>query len=535
MRISGSSIKAIVLFVAAFLLSGVIHVVFYGVDFTDCITQFYVGAVTALWALSVQKRVADKRLRRLLLIEAGFLLLYYILQIARYKLILENSPLHRWVWYCYYIPMIVVALCCFYISLNVNRISEKPLRKSWYLPIIPCVLIIIGILTNDFHRLAFRFQDSSMSDLRLEGYGLLFYVYYGTYALLFLIAFIIFLRKMPRELYKGYRLIPVVPLVLMGIFLILDFFHLSPTIHGIRIWQNGEIFGFFIIAFFESCIQLGMIPANTGYEQLFGLSDMKAAILDHDGKPVYQTAGAEYPFSADETTKINSHPIQGGRVEWAVDLFPVQQLNRELEEKNYQMETRNAYLTNENAIRKEKAELETRHHLYDRIREVLSPQLNKVEQAASEKELEKVMPFIAVMGAYIKRRSNMEILASSGQLSSEELFTAVKESLEYVKLNGVNTAVRSSGIGVYVPEVILAAYQDFEDILENCFASLRNLMVTIIAGEEKLTLRVLAQADSVSLSTADASGKVFTKTLSITQEEQDTNILLSYEVRGGAK
>ena len=46
MRIAGSAQKTIALFVAAFLLCGVLHVGLYGLFFAVCITQLYAGAVT---------------------------------------------------------------------------------------------------------------------------------------------------------------------------------------------------------------------------------------------------------------------------------------------------------------------------------------------------------------------------------------------------------------------------------------------------------------------------------------------------------
>jgi hypothetical protein len=108
--------------------------------------------------------------------------------------------------------------------------------------------------------------------------------------------------------------------------------------------KRGEMLGFCTVAALESCIQTGMIPANRGYEKLFSAADLPAVILNIAGEPVYQTAAAQYPFTENESTRLVAHPIQGGRVEYLVDIEQVKELNREIGEAPQQIESRNAYI-----------------------------------------------------------------------------------------------------------------------------------------------------------------------------------------------
>ena len=110
-------------------------------------------------------------------------------------------------------------------------------------------------------------------------------------------------------------------------------------------------------------MQTGMIPANRGYEMLFSAAELPAVILDGAGKPIYQTAAAQLPFVKIENTKIVSNPIQGGSVEYTVDIKQVQELNRQLAERAQQIETRNAYIAEETRIKQEQSELETKNRL----------------------------------------------------------------------------------------------------------------------------------------------------------------------------
>ena len=59
-----------VFFVAAFFLCGVFRVLLHRVDFAYCFSQIFCSVLTVLWAITVQKRITDSRLRSLILLIA---------------------------------------------------------------------------------------------------------------------------------------------------------------------------------------------------------------------------------------------------------------------------------------------------------------------------------------------------------------------------------------------------------------------------------------------------------------------------------
>ena len=60
--------KYITIFFGAFLIGGLLHVALYGIDFFDCISQMYYSALALVWAVTIQKRVSDRRIRNRLLV-----------------------------------------------------------------------------------------------------------------------------------------------------------------------------------------------------------------------------------------------------------------------------------------------------------------------------------------------------------------------------------------------------------------------------------------------------------------------------------
>lgn len=535
MLMSKNAKRKTVWFVAAFLLCGVLRNVFYRVDFTYAFSSLYCGVLVLLWAITVQERITDDRLRRLLVLVAASLLLHFFLQFYRYELSFGNVTAQRHLWYAYYIPMIAQPLLCYMIAVRIYRPEDKPLPKHCYLLLTVGGLLVLGMLTNDLHFWAISFPGGILDDNGQEVYGWLYYgaqgFLYGLYAL----AFATLVKKNLRYVARKYRWIPVIPLLIGAVYFLLYPLDIGHRLFVTRLWQMGEMFAFCIIATLETAVQVGMIPENRSYETLFSAAHLPAVILDSTKKVAYQTAEARYPFPQRADVKIVSHPIRGGSVEYLVDIRKVRDLNQQLAERSQQIETRNDYLAEEARIKKERAALETKARLYENISGIVSPQLNRIDEllnapACGNRELAR----IAILTAYVKRRSNMELLSKGGMLTVLELFSAVQESLDYVQLLGVNTAVTTVGSGAYAAQMVADAYAHIEAVIENCMDTLSDLFITIRADKADLTVRVLLHADSFSYEAGSAENGVgFSRRVVITKEQPDLRILFTFTEGGG--
>ena len=529
-----SSGRYIALFAATFLLCGLLHVFLYGVYFTDSIAQLFCGAVVLLWALSVQRRVTDGRLRRMLLGAAVFMLLHNVLQCLHYTLSCDDLVFDRYMWYAYYIPMIAIPLTCFFTALSVHRPEGVPLPRFCIPLAAAAALMALGFLTNDLHFFAFRFPSGILDDNGDERRSWLYFLYCGWCCLLMLLTLVMIARKCRRSVGLRLQALPAMPLLAMALLLLLSILGIQPRLNGIDIWKDGQIFTFGVLGFLESCIQIGLIPANRDYERLFALADLPAVILNDRGEPVYRTASARYPFPETADTLVQAHDIRGGSIRWTTDIAPLRMLNESLAEAIQQIEARNAYLAEENKTRQERAELETRSRLYDRVSRIVRPQLEQIEaRMGGAEDFKAQLPRIAVLCAYVKRRSNMELMAPDG-LPLEELAAAIRESLENIRLCGAGTALQSVGAGEYPAGMIIAAYEHFEDIAEACLDTLSDLLVVIRAEEERLTLRMLLQADTIEYrAKPHPEDAGFSRQLTVSTDRADTLVTLTLRKGGG--
>ena len=539
MILSKASKQNIILFAAAFLLCGLLRVLLYAKDFTFSFSSLFCGVLTILWAISVRKRVTDGRLQALMLWITVCLLLQFVLQILRYEMFSGQVTAQRYLWYAMYLPMLAQPLLCFFLAVLIHRPKDKPLPRLYALLIVLGVLLALGFLTNDLHFFAKSFPSGVMDDNGQEKNGWLFSLVnlfiYGLYAL----TYFVILKKDFRFVGRKYRWLPLLPFLTGVIYFLLYPLDVGHHFFQTRIWQMGEMSAFCIIGTLEACVQVGMIPANMGYETVFSASFIPAVILDQGGLPVYQTAAADYPFAESETTKIMSHAIQGGSIRWTVDMKQVRGLNQQIEEATAQIEARNAYLAEENRIRQERAELETRNRMYDSIIWIVKPQFDQIDALldGSDGSSEKMVPKIAVISAYIKRRGNMELLSAAGTLTVVELVSAVTESLDYMRLCGVNTAISSVGTGSYPAEMVIAAYEHIEAIVEESLDTLSDFMVSVRSDKRKLIVRMMLKADDFLYESNGAwqDGEGFSRKVSISKNKQDMLIVLTFTEGGGRK
>lgn len=327
MILSRTSKRNILLFVAAFLLCGVLHILLYRTDFSFAFSSIFCSVLTILWAIAVQKRVTDRRLRLLMLWIAVFLLLHFLLQILRYDVFNGDINVRRYLWYSMYIPMTAQPLLFYFLAVCILRPEDRPLPRYYYLFIVIAVLLVTGFLTNDLHFFAKSFPSGLMDDNGQEKSGPLYYLTniftYGLYVL----AFAIIQKKNHRYVARKYRWIAAIPFLIGASYFFLYPLDIDYLFFCTRIWNMGEMMAFCVIAALEACIQTGLIPANRGYETLFAATELPAVILDAAGKPVYCTATAPHPFLQSDTEKRVSHPIAGGSIEYLVDIKQVQDLN----------------------------------------------------------------------------------------------------------------------------------------------------------------------------------------------------------------
>lgn len=524
----------------AFFLSGALHILLYGVDFFDTIVQLYSAVLVLLWGFSLRERITNKVV---LLFLHGIVFLMEVMALAqagRYSLFLGDSIGERYCWYAYYLPFIFVPVFFSQVAFRLNmQRNDKP-KQWWKIFDMPSIVFSFLVFTNDLHQIVFKFPQGYYNGVRIHTYGVTFYLIWVWLIIQNLIAIVIIVRKCKVNSSRKMLWLPAFFEVIFISGQIMFFTDSFFRINGVLIWNQGEFYIFSMIGLTESCIAMGLIPANIGYQKLFKRVNDMAIILDKKGNVVISSKEAE-AFFAKKDVLVSVSNIQGGMVSYGVDMGPVYMLNRSLEEENNRIEARNRIIESTNELEREKSRLEASNVLYDRISLIVKPKLDIIENlllTSSDDDFNEKLSLIAVYNAYIKRRSNLELLnEGASYLDVKELSTAIFESLEYIKLLSNDTMLSFFATGKLPGEMLILFYEFFESVVEESLYSLKTLLVTFTRtdNEYKLNLQIDCDAD-ISLSKEELEQyEKYKGSVSFVNDKEGSTASLAMLFEGGDK
>lgn len=492
-----------------FLLAGLLRFVRPENDFLKTVlfyfgTFLYFGLILC-WMVYVRKRFISRRLRRLLLCMAVFLLFYIFFRTIRYRCVSLDTPrLSRFLWYLYYLPQIFAPLLSFVAAFCVGRAEDKKPSKRWWAALLAAAVLSVGVLTNDFHQLAFRFQPD-FADWNTEySYGLLFYlVTVWIYA--FLAASLVMLYHKCRIASIRHRVwLPFIWLPVGTLFVVMIALE---SVTGLPwLFRLPETQCFILIAIWESCIRIGLVPSNVEYNDFFSHSSLDVQIADTDGEVIYASETAEpltkkqmqsateKPVLLRKNTLLRSNKVFGGHIFWTEDLTAVNTMNEQLREIGEHLSQESDLLKAENDIKAQKARIEEQNRLYDSIAVFLKPYLDRIDRLVTdEAHFNDNLKTAMVLNCYSKRRANLILLGDTKQtLPAKELYLCINESCEYLKLCGVFCFVSLPQDFTAPKEHIGFAFDFWQLWVDRFLGSLTAVTADILPEKNGLCLKLCA-------------------------------------------
>ena len=447
-------------------------------------------------------RIIDRDTRKYLAAVAAMIVLWVTLRGAKYIAFEETEAVARHIWYLYYIPALLIPLFSLFTALSVGR--QEWNRRPALVRFAVCltVLLILLILTNDLHELAFRFQPGFANwdaeyvrgPVNVAAYAWILLLTAGTFSVLFTRCRLSASRKLVW--------IPMLPALFGVVYLSLYTVDAWPRIRGIHFGELPEAVCFTMAGVWLSLIRIGLIPSNTSYGKLFELSDLAAQIADRDYRVIYRNANAAQlsaeqmasptGVALDRSTRVHRKEVAGGYVYWQDDITELNRINGELQELGERLAEEAELLRLENTLKQERAQIEAKTRTYDAIAAQVLPQSQKIAALCAEagQDPERCagnLKTVCLLAAYIKRYANLSLLAAEqAEMDVGELFLAVQESLRYVRETGVPAEEACSGGARFPSQRLNEAYALFEALLEAALPSLRGVQVTISGDSMKL-------------------------------------------------
>ena len=465
----------------------------------------YIGLAMA-WGFSISRRTLHRDDRRWLLLGCAMAVLWLFLRAVKYRFFSDDA-ITRHLWYLYYVPQILAPLFSLFAALQLGRREGDALSRKWYLLFIPAVLLIGGVLTNDLHQLVFRAVPGAATLEADYTHGWMYYLAMTWIVGLLLATGIIVYRKCRVSESRRYAWIPLC--VFLGGFALcaLSFANIY-TFH-----KMPECFCLTFAAFWESCLQVGLLPTNGYYRYFFSESTVAAQIVNGRGEPVYRAKNApnltpdQLEAAACESillnadTRLQSAPVQDGRVYWLEDISKINRIQAQLAEINAQLSEENELIQAENELKRQRTQIEEQNRLMDAMLSLVQPQLLAINRLLSDKSAQS-LKHICIMGAYVKRRVNLALICDKKMVVPvDELAHCIRESLTYLTQYGAVCALHQEGRGSVSSREAQTAYDFFEDCLEAALPSLSALMVRLECGE-RFSIRLMLE-DAAGLPNVD--------------------------------
>lgn len=458
-------------------------------------------SILVVWCISLYRRLMNPQIRHILVCTGALMALWLIAKTVKYEfLVSATHPIGRYLWYSYYIPMLLIPLFGLFTVHYIGKPENHQMPK-WMLSFLGLAVgLIVLVMTNDLHQLVFRFDNGFTNYDSDYSYGFLYFILMAWYILLSLYFVISLLRKCRVPGSKKVQKLPLfIALggVVFWIIYVMKLISVDLTVIDCLI----------IASLLESAIQVGMIPSNTNYGDIFRITTVPIQVVDSHYNPHYVSEGA-LPVSEEQislskegavnlgNTLLNSAPITAGHVVWQDDIQKINAVHQQLHDAREQLSEEGVLIQAETEIKEKRAKAEEQNRLYDRIAREVEPKLNKADQLLCriEKEPEHTHSLLAkvcVIGSYIKRRGNLLLLGEeSNQINATELEYCIRESLENLKLGGVYTALISDCKDKLPLEHIVAVYDFFEIMIERLLDDVTALMVNLTSQNGKIKMNI---------------------------------------------
>jgi len=503
-------------------------------------------ALYAAWGISLRQRLVSGPIRRYLAITANLIVFWIFIRTVKYQFLDRGSALGRYIWYLYYLPMLFLPLLTLMVSECIWKPEEYRLPERYLtLSAVPSVLLL-AILTNDMHQLAFRFPEGLAASGSVYQRGI---VYWLSAAWIVIVELIGLLKLMHKSKVPGSGVIWQ-PFAVLGAAVLYCALTLIP--HSAFAAVMGPVpdyLCFFTMAIWESCILCHLIPSNTEYGALLNASTLAAQIMDRRFQVRYASENAPAvsremasraaaaPVHMDEDHLLKSTAISGGQVLYVEDISSVNERLQDLRETGEELSGRNELLQAEIRLKQKMVQVSEQNRLYDRMGETAAAQIAKIQKLLrgndSGHDQARRLGEICVIGSYIKRRSNLFLIAEREErVPAEELERCLRESIENLRLCGIHCFFDRSLSGSLMAADIEMIYDLFEAAAEEALACSHSMLVNLTVQDGGADLRI--QYESSRKTTLEAYMESHAaERCRMKAEQEDGTVYVSLRLTGG--
>lgn len=385
-------------------------------------------------------------------------------------------------WYLLYIPLLFIPSMWF-VTNNQIYIKNKAYKKVVaIISLAISLLLLLLVLTNDFHQLVFIFPNGSTGSHTSDyKYNIGYFVIYAFIFLEILTTIVLFYTFSNKKTTIKQKILPSLVILLVLVYSIL---YVVTNINIPYLADMTLVYSILGTMLVFVSLKCGLIKNSGAYFEFFNTCNVPLAIVNEKQDIEYQNE--QYKMQKSNSNMLlKKQKLNSGTLFVLEDVKNLKNLQKELKTENEKLEYTNKILENKKEIlQKEKQikqhtlllnkvekQIKDKKDLLEKLLNELPSQINKENKNQTKETLNE----IKIIVGYLKRKTSLILLAEQKkEISKDELKLLFNESFNDIKWLNIN-----AGIGLDEQPVPLDIANKFYDIYNELLTKIKKENIDI--------------------------------------------------------
>lgn len=415
-----------------------------------------------------------------------FCLFAFWLSIKIFDKVSAFNDNNDYTWYLLYIPLLFIPSMWFITNNQIYIKNQIYKRVFAIISLAISLLLLLLVLTNDFHEFVFIFPEGSTgshpSDYK---YNFGYFIIYAFIFLEILTTIVLFYTFSNKKTTIKQKILPSVVILLVLVYSILYVVTDIAVPYLSDMTLVYTILGTMLVYISLKC---GLVKNSGAYFEFFETCNVPLAIVNEKQDIEYQNAQYRKQKANSNMLLVNQK-LNSGTLLVLNDVEKLKSLQKELKTENEKLEYINKILENKKEVLQKEKQIKQHALLLDKVekqiknkRNVLEELLNNLPETITtenKKQTKETLNEIKIIVGYLKRKTSLILLSEQKQeITKDELKLLFNESFNDLKWLNIN-----AGIGLdecFIPVSIAGKFYDiYNELLTNIKKENLDMWLTI--------------------------------------------------------
>ena len=379
-------------------------------------------------------------------------------------------------WYLLYIPLLFIPAMWFVTNNQIYIKNKTYKRVVAIISLAISLLLLLLVLTNDFHQFVFVFPEGSAgshpSDYR---YNFGYFIIYAFIFVEILTTIVLFYVFSVKKTTIKQKILPSIVILLVVVYSVVYVVTDISVPYLSDMTLVYTILGTMLVYISLKC---GLVKNSGAYFEFFETNNVPLAIVNEEADIEYQNARYKKQKQS-KNMVLQKQELSSGTLLVLEDISNLRKLQNELEQEVEKLEYTNKLLEKNKQVLQKEKQIEQHALLLDKVEQqikdkrfVLEQQLNDLPKEITKdnkKQTKQTLNEIKMVVGYLKRKTSLILVAEQKkEITKEELKLLFDESFNDLKWLGIN-----AGIGLDQEPVPIGVASKFYDVYNQLMTKIK--------------------------------------------------------------